>query len=152
MNSNLIVTASVLGGISVLLFFLGTIFSATKKKLEFKIHEKFGHRELLGATTGANLFGLKSAGFQQIRGNGALILTHDKLVFLRIAPEKEYVIPVDSILNVSMPRSFNGKSVFRSLLHIKFAANEGEDEIAWGLKNPEVWKDAIDALIKHANS
>jgi len=147
MNTGIIVILSVIFGVACLLIVLKFIFSSVRRKLEAAIQEKFDKQDIIGATTNANFFGEKSKKGRQIRGNGALVLTKDKLYFLRAVPEKEYVIPLKSIANISMPKSFNGKSILSPLLCIHYRVDEGEDAIAWAIKDPKRWKEVIEKLI-----
>lgn len=57
---------------------------------------------------------------------------------------------VKNIVNVgsvSMPNSFNGKSVFSKLLCVHYIFEGAEDSIAWAIKNPEKWQESIEALM-----
>jgi hypothetical protein len=142
----------------VLLICLGVVFlwitlklyySSVRKKLGELIQRRFAEEDIIGATTKANCFGLKSLGSFQLRGNGALILTKEQVCFLMASPEKEYVVSLKSISSVSMPKSFNGKSVFSPLLHIQFFTGDDQkvqDEIAWVIHDPREWKDSIEKL------
>ncbi|MDA3790895.1 MAG: hypothetical protein PF503_20665, partial [Desulfobacula sp.] len=101
--------------------------------------------------TRANFFGEKSKGGKQIRGNGAIVLTKDQLFFIRAMPFKEYIIPIESINRVSMPNSFNGKSVFSKLLCVHYNVEGIEDSIAWAIKNPVKWKESIESLLSYGH-
>lgn len=125
---------------------LKLVFSATRKTLENHIRAHFAREKILGATTRANFFGELSKGGRQIRGNGALVLTKDKVHFIRAVPFKMYEIPIKSITQISLPRSFNGKSVFSKLLCLQYKTDSGSDAIAWAVKTPENWKKAIENL------
>lgn len=146
MHTGIIIAVSVLFGLACLLLVLKIVFSSVRKKLEREIEQKFNRADILAATTKANFFGVKSKRGRQIRGNGALVLTKEKLYFLRAVPEKEYVIPVNSIAKITMPLFFNGKSIFYPLLCVHYEGDNGEDEIAWAIKNPKQWKEAIENL------
>lgn len=147
MNTGIAVAIAVIGGLSLLFFFLRLIFSRTNAGLQRLIFDKFDRAEIIGATTRANSFGVKSKGGAQVRGNGALVLTRDELYFVRAAPREEYIIPINSIRKVFMPKVFNGKSVFVPLLCVDYDTEYGEDSIAWALKHADKWKDAIEAMI-----
>lgn len=147
METQFIVAISVSSGILCLFFVLSVVFKSVRKKLERYIQERFDKNEIIGATTRANFFGEKSKGGKQIRGNGALVLTKDQLVFIRAMPFKEYIVPIKSIKRVSMPNSFNGKSVFSKLLCVHYVVEGVEDSIAWVIKNPEKWQESIEALL-----
>lgn len=147
MNTQAIVAISVISGVLCLLFALGVVFKSIRKRLEGTIQERFDKNSIIGATTRANFLGEKSKGGKQIRGNGAIILTKDQLTFIRAVPFKEYILPINSIERVSMPTSFNGKSVFSKLLCVHFVLEGRKDAMAWAVKNPEKWQALIDALI-----
>lgn len=147
MSDGLVVAVLVTLGVLSLLAVLKLIYSRVQKKLEALVAEKFADEEMLGATTRANLIGVQSKGAAQIRGNGALVLTRKALCFIRAAPQQEYSIPVGSIRSVSMPRSFLGKSVMVPLLCVHFDAGNGEDAMAWALKDAPKWKETIEVLI-----
>ena len=145
MNATLSVMAL---GVLLLLIIPGLVFSRIRRKLEALISLRFVDEEILVATTRANFLGEKSKGGAQIRGNGALVLTRNELYFIRAVPQKEFRIPIRFIRNVSMPRFFNGKSIFVPLLCVTFKTESGEDSIAWALRNPKQWKNAIDRAIQ----
>jgi hypothetical protein len=147
MNTGFIIAISLIVGLSLLFIFLKLISSLTRRKLHNLVANKFEQGEILGASTRANFFGIKSKGGAQIRGNGVLILTKNGLHYIRAAPQKEYKIPISAIRNVSMPRAFNGKSVFVPLLCVTYDAEYGEDSIAWAIKDAKKWKDAIQKMI-----
>ena len=56
------------------------------------------------------------------------------------------MIPVKSISEISMPKSFNGKSVLAPLLSVRFNFGDREDEIAWVVKDPGAWKKTIEQV------
>jgi len=147
MKTEFTVAVSVLFGTVILLSLLRLFFSSARKKLEHHIQENFDIREIVGATTRANFFGKQSKGGKQIRGNGALVLTKNEIYFIRAVPFKEYKIPLKSILEVSLPNSFNGKSVFSKLLCIQYKIGSELDVVAWAVKNPESWKKSIEKLV-----
>lgn len=146
----LVGTIFIVFGVSLLLLVIRMILSLIRKKLETYIADKFDKKEIIGATTGANFFGVESKGGKQIRGNGALVLTKDTLFFVRAVPEKEYAIPIANIVDITLPTSFNGKSVLSKLLCVHYRDDVEMEAIAWAIKNPEKWKDAIDRLIIQA--
>ena len=139
----------ILGSIGILLLFLvfRTVLSSVRKKLETAVRERFHKKDIIGATLRANFFGEKSKGGKQVRGNGALILTKDILCFIRAVPEKEFVIPVGSIKEISLPKAFNGKSVLAPLLCVHYTDDDREDAMAWAIKEPDKWKKVIEAVV-----
>jgi len=81
-----------------------------------------------------------------LRGNGAIALTKDELIFLMAAPRREVRIPLAAIRDVRLPKSFAGRSVFRPLLVVKYATDEGEFERGWVVPDAAKWADAIRGL------
>ncbi len=146
MDSGLIVTISIVLSLSLLTAILGFVYSRIRRNLEKIIQEKFKMEELIGVTTRANFLGIRSRGGAQVRGNGAIVLTRDALFFIIAVPQKEYKIPISSIRSVSMPKSFNGKSVMAPLLCISYDTEYGEDSIAWALKDAYKWTKAIQKI------
>lgn len=147
MSTGITIAVSVIVGLSLLYVIMGLVYSRIGKELQKHIADRFDNEEMLGATTRANFFGIKSKGGAQIRGNGALVLTMNGLYFIRAVPQKEFKIPIKSIRHVSMPRFFNGKSAFVPLLCIDYDTEYGEDSVAWALKDAGKWKDTIEKMI-----
>ena len=153
MNKGIVIALSILGGLAALFMILRSTMGAVRKKLEAHVEEKFDKKEIVAASTGANFFGQQSKGGRQIRGNGALVLTKEALYFVRAAPLKEFSLPIQSITEVTLPRSFAGKSIFSALLCIHYRADEQQDAMAWAIKDPKQWKAAIEALMRsHAKT
>jgi len=147
MKTGIIITISVISGVLFLLLIISMIFKSIQSRLGKYIQKKFDKKDIIGATTRANFFGEKAKGSKQLRGNGALVLTKNQLFFVRAVPLKEFKIPIRSISKVSLPASFNGKSVFSKLLCVHYTIGEEKNSIAWEVKNPETWKNSIKALI-----
>jgi hypothetical protein len=150
MKTEFVVAISVICGVAFLFTVLKLVFFSVQKKLEHHIQENFDKEKIIGATTKANFFGERSKGGKQARGNGALVLTKDEVYFIRAVPFKEYVIPLQSIIEVSLPNSFNGKSIASKLLSIQYKTDSKPDAMAWAIKNPESWKKALEKLMANA--
>ena len=147
MNKGIFIALFVIGGLATLFIILRSVMGAIRKKLEAHVEQKFDKREIVAASTGANFFGQQSKGGKQIRGNGALVLTKEFLYFFRAMPFKEFTLPIQSITEVTLPRSFAGKSIFSALLCIHYRAAGQQDAMAWAIKDPKQWKRAIEALM-----
>ena len=94
-----------------------------------------------------NFFGRQSVGYKQWRGNGILALTDKGIHFRMLLPRKELFIPLDSIKEISHPRSFLGKSKARDLLRVDYVDDAGEeDACAWLVPSLQWWSEAIEAL------
>ncbi len=92
----------------------------------------------------ANLFGVKSGGMKQIRGNGILLLTSTQLYFRMLIPKKELLVPLSSITSVETPLSFMGKTKGMKLLKIDFKNDVGgTDSAAWQVPDLEKWVETI---------
>jgi len=92
----------------------------------------------------ANLFGIKSRGMKQIRGNGILLLTSSQLYFRMLLPKKELLVPLGSITSVETPKSFLGKTKGMKLLKIDFRNDAGgTDSAAWLVRDLEKWVETI---------
>jgi len=147
MKTQIIAAVWVIGGSAFLLLAVSLVFSSIRKKMKAHIRERFDKNEIIGSTTSVNFFGEQSKGGKQIRGNGALVLTKDELFFIRAMPFKEYVIPIKSITGVSTPTSFNGRSSLSRLLCVQYKTDSGADAIAWSIKEPGKWKEAIEMVM-----
>ena len=101
------------------------------------------HTRILTAPM-ANLFGIKSGGMKQIRGNGILLLTSSQLYFRMLLPKREILIPVNSITSIETPKSFLGKTKGRKLLKIDYRNDiGGTDSAAWLVPDLEKWIETI---------
>ena len=112
-----------------------------------EINQRFAGRVLLMIDPIANFYGQRSVGQRQVRGNGALVLTAEELYFLRAVPEEEFRVPVSAITGVSTPKSFNHKSAFKPLLCVEYATAQGNDAMAWYVRDLEEWRAAVEGLI-----
>ncbi|MEX2619395.1 MAG: hypothetical protein WD250_04170 [Egibacteraceae bacterium] len=89
-------------------------------------------------------FGQTSKGVTQVRGNGTLVLTDDRLVFLMWMPRRELVIPLAAVEAVDTTRSHLGKTMGRDLLRVCWRdPRGGEDAIAWLLDDLGGWHTAL---------
>lgn len=118
-----------------------------KKRIK-KIKDKFNELETILESNNVNFFGQQSKGYHQVRGNGVLILTKDKLYFEMWKPKKVFEISINSIQGLEITRSFLGKSRFRDLLKINFINDKKEsDSAAWFVFDLRKWYDGINELI-----
>ena len=125
------------------------------KKRQEEILKKFEGQKVLGAFGSANFFGLESKGVKQIRGNGFLVLTENKLYFeMWVKPRTIIEIPIKSIKKIETVKSHLYKSRFNPLLKVIFTNDIGEiDSVAWmvGKNRLEEWRDALEKLVFHQN-
>ncbi len=102
-----------------------------------------GERVLLREPA-ANLFGVRSQGMGQVRGNGVLTLTDRRLHFLMWLPRREVSIDLLSIRGLETPKSFLGKSKLSPLLQVNFTSERGEkDAAAWLVDDLDGWTEAL---------
>ncbi|MFX1389489.1 MAG: hypothetical protein ACFE9Z_05430 [Promethearchaeota archaeon] len=125
-------------------------FMLTKlfKKRINEIHQKFSYKNIILNDDYTNFFGLESLGVWKVRGNGVLLLTEEELFFGMWKPKKEFSIPINSIIEISNPKSHMHRSIFKPLLKIKFKNENGEiDSAAWFVRNLEDWNNTLKKLI-----
>lgn len=92
----------------------------------------------------ANLFGVRSQGMGQVRGNGVLTLTEHRLHFAMWLPKREVSVDLRNIRGIETPKSFLGKSKLTPLLQVDFTDERGEqDAAAWLVADLEGWKQAL---------
>lgn len=109
-----------------------------------EVYAKYPENSRILTSPMANLFGLKSSGMKQVRGNGILLLTSSQLYFRMLLPKKEILVPLRSIISVETPRSFLGKTKRKKLLKIDFRSDAGStDSVAWLVDNLEKWVETI---------
>ena len=145
MNTGLIIVAAVISGVAVLLLIIRSTLALVRKRMAREVQSRFDASEIVRLELDANFFGQKSKGAAQIRGNGALVLTRDELWFMLALPRREYAIPLADITEVSLPKSYRGKTIFRSLLCVEVRSSGSDDSMAWAVRDADAWKAAIDA-------
>lgn len=92
----------------------------------------------------ANFFGLESKGGKQLRGNGALVVTADRVWFQRIGAGEPIVIPRRDVKAAEVVSSHAGKTVGRPLLKLTFDDEHGgTDAVAWYVPDAEAWAAAL---------
>lgn len=92
----------------------------------------------------ANYFGLESRGGKQVRGNGALVVTADRIWFQRIGAGEPIVIPRRDVKSTEVVKSHAGKAVGRPLLKVTFDDEHGStDAVAWYVPGAEDWAAAL---------
>ncbi|MFT7518356.1 MAG: hypothetical protein ACI9MC_000487 [Kiritimatiellia bacterium] len=89
-------------------------------------------------------YGRGGAGEAPKRGNGTLLCTADKLIFVRWSPRSRLIIPRHKIRSVRAPSSHNGKDAGTPLLSVIFEDASGEEEaIAWLVRDRRAWAMAL---------
>jgi len=131
---------------------LGLVFVlvyAILQKKAIGVMNKIGKENILLISSSANFFGQESASVMQIRGNGTLVLTKDKLYFQRLLPKKIIEIPLENIEKIEESRSHLGRINGSKLIKI-FYRNESNsmDSCAWLVRHRKEWIDKLNELLK----
>ncbi len=114
-----------------------------QRRIDDVAHALRGARILRQADS-ANFFGRQSLGLGQVRGNGVLALTPERLHFLLYLPRREFSVEVASITGIERTRWFLGKSKGRELLQVNFRDAAGApDAMAWLVPDLEEWEQAL---------
>lgn len=113
-----------------------------------KIYAKYQLQDAIIIVKNANFFGQKSLGYGQVRGNGVLALTSDKLFFEMWLPKKDIEIPINRITNIDNPIQFLGKTKLRPLLKVTFINQNGQtDSAAWQISELDRWTNELHKLL-----
>lgn len=88
--------------------------------------------------------------FDEVRGNGVLLLTDRYLWFSRLTPRLDIQINLEEIADVRAgERFFKGKSAWRNSL-VVVRVRTGE-EFGWATKNAREWQEAIHGAMEVAH-
>ncbi len=149
MPTALIIVLAVVGGLALLAGFFVLVLKRVTAEGERRTAERYGDgADVLRKELAANYFGRTSAGLGEVRGNGALVLARHELWFSRFMPKDEIVIPLADILEVDDTRTHKKRTVGQRLLRVRFTVPDGEDCIAWAVRDVDGWKRDIE----HARS
>ena len=148
MHNAIIITISVLCGLTLLFLLLKLVISAVRRKLADRIATTFQPEQIIRATVNANYFGLESLRGKQWRGNCALVLTKHILWSCLAAPQREFPLPLSRIRNISLVRSHGGRSILLNLLRVDFHAAGADDAAAWYVPDANAWMAAISAALQ----
>lgn len=119
------------------------------KKRNNEIIAKFQERDILLISKEANYFGQESLGLKQIRGNGVLILTPEKLFFEMYSPKRKLAINLDSIFEIEKTKWHLKKTKGVPLFKVYFFDEKGEkDSVAWIVKDTDLWITHIEQLLE----
>ena len=72
--------------------------------------------------------GLVGGGWASMKGNGALVLTEDELVFVLAMPRRTLRIPRASILEVDVTRRHAGQASGRRWVRVRFTREDGQED------------------------
>jgi hypothetical protein len=145
----MIIAISVVAGVLALVLLLSVVqkltLSAIEKTMQARVAERLAGKEILKSELTAMSFGQESKGKLQGRGNGALVLTTEEVVFLRAVMPTELFIPLAKVTNLSFVHSHLGKATPFKLLKIEFDSETGPDSIALILKDAVGFRDAVES-------
>jgi hypothetical protein len=147
MGTELIVGASILGGIvvfvaifSLCMVVVRRVLKGMGSALERRIARAYPPDRIVLKDLGALTLGLESRGVFQARGNGALVLTPDEVGWFQYIPERNSLrIPRASIARVDTVKSHLGKTYGRDLLRVTFTNNGQPDSMAWVVTDLDAW-------------
>lgn len=120
------------------------VFSSLREGLTKRVAEHCRPEEIVLSDLTALSFGQESRGKAQLRGNGALVVTHERILFLQAVTNRDLVIPMESITATSFVHSHLGKATPYRLVKIAFDLGAGPDSIACIVRNPDEVRAKID--------
>lgn len=91
----------------------------------------------------ASLVGLASEGRLQARGVGTLAVGQSELIFVQLVPEREIVVPRESITSTRATRHFLGKTTGSDLLVVTWDVQGLTDAAAFAVPDVEAWRDHL---------
>jgi hypothetical protein len=144
-KSSLLIVGAVVIGVLVLLAATVWFVRGVLRRAEQQLDAALAGQPVLLRDSMANFFGLSSLGPVQLRGNGSLALTSEKLAFMRaMSKQPPLMIPLSAIQKVESTRSHLGKTVGRPLLTVHFVNAAGEvDVVAWLVRDLDRWLAAL---------
>jgi hypothetical protein len=123
--------------IALLFLIIKIVGQKTKNAILKRI--KIKTSDILIMDKNSNFFGLQSLGIKQLRGNCVLILTKNHLHSYFILPRYDIKIPLKNIENISLTKSFLGKSIFKNLIKVDFKKGDKTDSAAWFVHDTDSW-------------
>lgn len=141
--------------ILLLLILLGLtyiIVMVILRKKAINVANKIGEEKILMIDASANFFGQESAGVQ-IRGNGTLVLTKEKLYFELLLPKRIIEIPLEKIESIEECRFHLGKSKGSKLLKVIYRNESNSmDSCAWLVRQRKEWINKIEQLVSGSSN
>ena len=125
---------------------MGRCIAKWEGQLEQRVNAKFVEGTIIEKEIfWANLRHQRSQGNFQIQGNGALVLTSDKLWFNLVIPARiEIELKLRNIRAVEVASTFGQRAL--SVVFVD-PASGNEDQVVIALRQPEAWKRIIDETI-----
>lgn len=136
---------------AVLLYIVLMQVRVRQMKQANQLLEEFQDENIVAYTSAANYIGVESSGYEQVRGNGFLMLTSHFLLFERLAPKKRIMIPLRKVFRVDLVSSFLGRRNVKPILRIAFTDDQTEqDKLGLLIKDPNKWQQLIQAASEQA--
>lgn len=129
----------------VLLIVFSRIYAHVEKLKKTALDSVPPGAKILKEPVSANYRGHQSIAVP-VKGNGVLLLTDRDLRFVRLAPRKEFVIPLDQMQRVTLQPMFKGSAKgTHPVLVVHFQKGAQPDAIGFIVPNSErqAWIDAI---------
>ncbi len=120
-----------------------------RRSSRYKLTTLFDESDILRSDVIAHCYGLESGRGEQYRGNGAVVLTADKLWYSKMDTEEFLEIPMSKIRDVDIAMDFRGELGEGRLLIITFENGGLNDRIAFFVEAPFEWRIAIVNLSQH---
>ncbi|MCO4746636.1 MAG: hypothetical protein KC912_17715 [Proteobacteria bacterium] len=96
--------------------------------------------------------GVESWGRTQLRGNVALVASREELVAVQWVPRRTLRIRRSDIVRIETPMSHLGASRATPLLKVVFRTAEGEDSVAFQLRDLETWVRELETVQEQAET
>ena len=113
--------------------------AAIRGPLEARVRARYpGLAQTIMVDYAVNSFGVESLGRWQVRGNGALVVTATELCFFLYKPERELVVPLADITEMTFTNSHLGKWTPSKLVKVQFKTEGGTDSIALLVAQPDI--------------
>ena len=90
-------------------------------------------------STAATSLGTESQRGDQVRGTGTLVLTEAEVAFAQWRPDHLIRIPRAGIIEVDTTRSHLDKTMNHDVLRIRWATPDGEDTVAFFVRDLDPW-------------
>jgi hypothetical protein len=114
------------------------VLAAIRGPLEARVRARYPDAaQTIIVDYAVNSLGLESLGRWQVRGNGALVVTATELCFFLYKPEREIVIPLADVTDLSFVHSHLGKWTPHKLVKVAFRRDDAMDAIALLVPRPE---------------
>ena len=120
-----------------------------RRSSRYKLTTLFREEDMLRHDVIAHCYGFESGNGDQWRGNGALVLTAEKLWYSKMGSAETLEIPMSSIRDAEVALDFHGELGEGRLLIVTFERNGWNDRIGFFVAQPHEWRIAMLNLSQH---